>query len=97
LVKLQAAGRSPKLPQPASAVAHVQPHIHVPTTRELASDFKSKVKLVQAEKVPCPDPISAWPFFEDWARIVPDRRMATLVAAMCDAGKQMEFEEALHG
>jgi hypothetical protein len=90
-------GHGPHKNPDGTMIAMGQPHIHVPTPQELVSDFKSKVKLVKAEPVPCGDPASAWPFFESWARITPDRRMTTLVTAMCDAGKQMEFEEALRG
>jgi len=96
LVRLNG-GHGPHRNPDGSMIEMGQPHIHVPTAAEMVADYTSKVKLAQADKVGCAQPTEAWPFFEAWANIAHDARMPGLIAAMCDAASQMEFEEALHG
>jgi hypothetical protein len=85
-------GHGPHRNPDGSMISRHQPHIHVPTAKEMVADYTSKVKLEQADPVQYAQPTSAWPFFENWANITPDPKVATLIAKMCTS-TQLDFED----
>lgn len=74
-----------------------QPHIHVPTSEELSSEYSSKVKLVKALPIDHADAVSAWSYLAQELNIEDDGRVTRLVSELCATNPQIALEEALHG